>query len=151
MTNLVKIEQYKIEQRLMDFKKLLHKILDASQETFTPQPIIDAFNKQFDSPLNTEWHKIEESFEAVFYIEELEHIAKYQADGVLISLKINLPLETIPVEIYEAAKLHGEVMNAIKIYCREVLKYELIVRDQNLTRYSLLLDAQGEIIDKKTV
>jgi len=135
----------------MDFKKLLHKIVNASQETLTPQSVTDAFNYQFDSPLNTEWHKTDEFFEAVFYKDELEHIAKYKANGKPVSLKINLPLESIPVKIYEAAKPYGEVMNAIKINCKEIINYEFIVRDQNLTRYSLLLNAQGEILDKKIV
>jgi len=135
----------------MDFKSLFHKILKVSQETLAPQSVTEAFNNQFDSPLNTEWHKTDEFFEAVFYKDELEHIAKYHSKGEFISLKINLPIESIPENICEAIKSQGEIMSAIKINCKEVIKFEFIVRDQDLIRYSLLLDAKGEILDKKIV
>ncbi|WP_461641450.1 hypothetical protein [Labilibaculum euxinus] len=42
-------------------------------------------------------------------------------------------------------------MNAIKINYADLQNFEIIVRDQNLIRYSLLLDAQGKIMDKKIV
>ncbi|WP_461630577.1 hypothetical protein [Labilibaculum euxinus] len=42
-------------------------------------------------------------------------------------------------------------MNAIKINYSDLQNFEIIVRDQNLIRYSLLLDAQGKILDKKIV
>ncbi|MDQ1770040.1 hypothetical protein [Labilibaculum euxinus] len=42
-------------------------------------------------------------------------------------------------------------MNAIKINYSDLQNFEIIVRDQNLIRYSLLLDAQGKIMDKKIV
>ncbi|MDM8159248.1 hypothetical protein QUH73_05385 [Labilibaculum sp. K2S] len=135
----------------MDFKNLFRKIFNDSQESLTPQAIINTFNNQFDSPLNTEWHKTDQFYEAIFYKNELEHIAVYRANGTYVCLKINLQLESIPDTIYQAIKSHGEVMNAIKINYTDLQNFELIVRDQNLIRYSLLLNAHGEILDKKIV
>ncbi|MBN2596261.1 MAG: hypothetical protein JXR82_05700 [Marinifilaceae bacterium] len=135
----------------MDFKNLFRKIFNDSQESLTPQTIIDTFNNQFDSPLNTEWHKTDQIYEAIFYKNELEHIAVYHESGKYVCLKINLQLESIPDNIYQAIKPYGEVMNAIKINYSDSQNFEIIVRNQNLIRYSLLLNAQGEILDKKDV
>ncbi|PKQ62507.1 hypothetical protein BZG02_12340 [Labilibaculum filiforme] len=135
----------------MDFKNLFRKIFNDPQESLPSQTIIDAFNKQFDTPLNTEWNKTDQFYEAIFYKNELEHIAIYQTNGTYSCLKINLPLESIPATIYQAIKEHGEVMNAIKINYTDIQNFEFIVRDKNLIRYSLLLDAQGKILNKKIV
>ncbi len=136
----------------MDLKKLFQKILNVSQEDTIPQAVTNSFNSQFNSPLNTEWHKSEEFYEAVFYKNELEHIAKYKADGTQVSLKVNLPLEDIPLKIYGKIKCHGEVMNAIKIINNNNKEnFEFIVRDKNLKRFSFLLDDKGEIREEKIV
>lgn len=133
----------------MDVKKFFLKILSGSKGTNIPQPVKETFNKQFDNPLNTEWSKTESHYEAVFYTDELEHIASYKRDGKLLNLKINLQLGTIPGPIRETVKPHGELMNAIAIHEQDTVQYELIVRDENLTRYFLLVNSSGEVLEKE--
>lgn len=114
-----------------------------------PPLVKSAFNKQFNNPLNPEWIKVKEFYEAVFYKDELEHLARYKGNGELESLKVNMPLNDVPEVIHNTARKHGELMNAIAIHYGGLIKYELIVRDRNLIRYSLLLDLSGEVIEKE--
>lgn len=133
----------------MDVKNFFLNILSGSKGTNIPQPVKEAFNKQFDNPLNTEWSKAEGHYEAVFYKDELEHIASYKSSGTLLNLKINLQLGTVPETILKMVKVHGELMNAIAIHEQDSVQYELIVRDENLIRYFLLVTASGEVLEKE--
>ena len=133
----------------MDVKNFLAKILKGNLGENIPQAVKDAFNKQFDNPLNPEWVKTMEYYEAVFYKNELEHLARFNSKGNLENLKVNMPLDKIPENITNTARKHGELMNAIAIHRRTAVNYELIVRDKNLIRYFLLLDLSGEVIEKE--
>jgi hypothetical protein len=133
----------------MDVKNFFVKILSGSKGTRIPQAVKEAFNKQFDNPLNTEWSKTEDHYEAVFYKDELEHIASYKSNGEFLSLKINMQLDTVPEVIQKTAKAHGELMNAIAIQEKGNVKYELIVRDKKLTRFFLLVSSAGEVLEKE--
>ncbi|MEL7585958.1 MAG: hypothetical protein AAGU19_04530 [Prolixibacteraceae bacterium] len=133
----------------MDVKSFFSRILKGSKGLNIPQSVREAFNKQFDNPLNTEWTKTDHLYEAVFYKDELEHIASYRSDGELLNLKVNLPLGTIPEPVSAMVKEHGELMNAIAIHEQDEVKYELIVRDENLIRFFLLVSSSGEVIEKE--
>jgi hypothetical protein len=133
----------------MDIKNFLNKILNDQKGKNIPHKILKSFKNQFDNPLNIEWTKTGETFEAIFYKDELEHIAHFKDNGELASLKINLPLEAVPEMILNTAKGNGELMNAIAIHKSGTVTYELIVRDENLIRYFMLLSATGEVIEKE--
>jgi hypothetical protein len=133
----------------MDVKNFFLKILSGSKGTNIPQAVKEAFIKQFDNPLNTEWSKSEDHYEAVFYKDELEHIASYKINGKLLNLKINMQLDTVPVPILNTVKEHGELMNAIAIHEQGSVQYELIVRDEELIRYFLLVSSSGEVLEKE--
>ncbi|MCW0483383.1 hypothetical protein [Gaoshiqia sediminis] len=133
----------------MDIKNFFHKILSGNKAIVVPTTIKEAFSGRFNSPLNTEWAKVGDQYEAVFYKDELEHIARYNVAGVLQSLKVNLQLDTVPQPIRETARQHGELMNAITIQRANETTYELIVRDDQLTRFTLLLNSNGEVIEKE--
>lgn len=133
----------------MDFINFFQKIFTGGKEIDLPAIVKEKFETQFTNSLNTEWHKNGEQFEAVFYKNEVEHIAVYKYDGAMVCLKINLPLTSVPENILQTAKHEGELMNAIQIECEDNLKYELIVRDTELIRYFLLLDENGSILKKE--
>ncbi|WP_372772968.1 hypothetical protein [Mangrovibacterium sp.] len=133
----------------MDVKNFFHKILSGNKGTTVPATVKENFALKFNHPINTEWQKTGEQFEAVFYKDDLEHIARYSPDGKLTCLKVNLPLEGLPPMIETTAKKHGELMNAIFIECEESRKYELIVRDSELIRYFLLVNQDGEVAEKE--
>lgn len=113
-----------------------------------PQPLKDSFLKQFGDSINVEWLQSDDFYEAVFYLDEMEHIAHYDQTGKLLNLKKNLPMQEIPDHIKEKGHEHGEIMNAIEIWENEIVGYELIVRDETLIRFSLLLNEKGGLFQK---
>lgn len=133
----------------MDAKNFFQKIFSTNKGTQTPPLIKEQFNQQFEQPMNVEWQKTGDQFEAVFYKDDMEHIARYSATGELTCFKVNLPLEQVPENIAATAKLHGELMNVIRIECEKMIKFELIVRDEALIRYFLLISPNGEVIEKE--
>lgn len=133
----------------MDVKNFFQKIFTANKDIHVPEPVKEKFAEQFDESLNIEWHKTGDKYEAVFYKEDLEHIACYKKDGQMHCLKINLPLAKVPEDIVNAAETHGELMNAIYIECDDTQNFELIVRDSELIRFTLLLNESGEVLEKE--
>lgn len=133
----------------MEIKNFFQKIFSGSREPEVPKAVQQKFAEQFDQSINVEWQKAGDQFEAVFYRDDLEHIATYQSDGVMSCLKINLPLNDLPEMVAETVHKEGELMNAIQIDCNGGLQYELIVRDDELNRYFLLLTESGKVIKKE--
>lgn len=113
-----------------------------------PPPVKIAYSEKFGDSINVEWLQIDDFYEAIFYLEEIEHIARFDAIGKILNVKRNLDIHTIPVLINEKASQHGELMNVIEISEDVIVAYELIVRDETLTRFSLLLNEKGGLIHK---
>ncbi len=114
-----------------------------------PGHILRSFAERFGESINTEWFIEDEIYEAVFYLAEIEHIARFNAFGELLDTKTNLPLHLIkPPHAAEAAKV-GELMNLIEINRNGQLFYELIARDKALIRYYLYLDEAGNLLEKR--
>lgn len=133
----------------MDVKAFFKKISTPQREPVISKQVKHNFASQFPESRNTEWNNTGDQFEAVFYQEELEHIARYTKEGALVCLKINLPLTMVPPTIAAAAAEHGELMNAIAIEANDGQKFELIVRNTELIRYTLLMTDDGELIEKE--
>lgn len=113
-----------------------------------PPPVKIAFSEKFGDSINVEWLQIDDFYEAIFYLEEIEHIARFDANGIILNVKRNLSIHSIPAPINEKASQHGELMNVIEISEEVIVAYELIVRDETLTRFSLLLNEKGGLIHK---
>jgi len=128
-------------------KNILSKIFKFSTVNL-PAPVKIAFAEKFGESLNVEWIQMDDFFEAIFYLEEVEHIGRFDSSGKILNLKKNLSIHSIPLHIKEKAAKHGELMNVIEIIEDEVVGYELIVRDENLIRFSLLLNEKGGLIHK---
>lgn len=110
--------------------------------------ILKSFIAHFGRPINVEWHKEKENFEALFYIEDIEHIALFSPDGRVLETKRNLLLSSAKPEIAKQALIVGEMMNLIEIERYGKLFYEIIARDLYLDRYYILLDNDGNVLDK---
>ena len=114
-----------------------------------PEVLKKAFEKRFGNSLNVEWLQADDVYEAIFYLDEIEHLARYDSNGKLLNYKKNLPLKSLPPEIEEKITPHGELMNIIAIFDDNgIAGYELIVRDESLIRYSLILGSNGGVIQK---
>jgi hypothetical protein len=128
-------------------KNIFSKIFKFSNVSL-PSAVTDSFAEKFGDSINIEWLQTDDFYEAVFYHDEIEHIAHFDSSGKLLNLKKNLSILTTPPHILEKARQHGELMNAIEISEEEIVGYELIVRDEALIRFSLLLNEKGGLIHK---
>jgi len=128
-------------------KNIFSKIFKFNSVTL-PTEVKISFAEKFGDSINVEWLQSDDFYEAVFYYEEIEHIAHFDSSGKLLNLKKNLSINTTPAHILEKAKQHGELMNAIEISEGEIVGYELIVRDEDLIRFSLLMNEKGGLIHK---
>jgi len=128
-------------------KHILSKIFKFSTVTL-PAAVKIAFAEKFGESLNVEWLQSDDFYEAIFYLEEIEHIARFDSTGKILNLKKNLSIQATPLHIKEKAAKHGELMNAIEICEDEIVGYELIVRNETLIRFSLLLNEKGGLIHK---
>jgi len=128
-------------------KHILSKIFKFTNVNL-PTLVKIAFAERFGESLNVEWLQTDDFYEAIFYLEEIEHIARFDANGKILNLKKNLSIHATPLHIKEKAAKHGELMNVIEICEDEIVAYELIVRDDTLIRFSLLLNEKGGLIHK---
>lgn len=128
-------------------KNILSKIFKFSSVTL-PRPVKDSFSGKFGESLNVEWLQTDDFYEAIFYLEDIEHIARFDSTGKIINQKKNLPIQSTPKHIKDKAGEHGELMNVIEISETEIVGYELIIRDETLIRFSLLLNEKGGLIQK---
>lgn len=105
------------------------------------------FAKRFPNAINVEWTLGAISDEAIFYDEGHETIARFDKKADLIDYKINLDIKTLPEQVKKTALQHGEIMNAISIFKPAGLEaYEIIFRDKELTRFTMLTSPQGTVL-----
>ena len=111
-----------------------------------PLPVIKCLKANFPSAINIEWEQKENKFEAVFYLNEVEHIAQISDNGQLIEYKKNLWINDLPELLKtEAAKI-GEIMNAIVIFRNKNEFFEIIIRNKDFSRKLLIFDQNGNLL-----
>lgn len=116
-----------------------------SQSKQIPGVVKKQLEKSFPGAKNIDWEIKNEIFEAIFYLNDIEHIAKILKDGNLLEFKKNLWLTELPEQINNSGGKFGEIMNGIVINRDNVLFYELIIRDTKLDRYVYLFDDKGTL------
>ena len=113
-----------------------------------PRIVKENLLKLFPGARSLEWSNCKSYFEVIFYEKDTEKIARFSRKGDLIEYRINLKPETLvkslPKQILNSAQIEGEIMNCITVHSTDKLYYEFIVRDSDLVRYLLLLDAEGK-------
>ena len=129
-------------------QNILSKIFHTNK-TKPANTILKSFIAHFGHPINVEWHKEKENFEALFYIEDIEHIALFTPDGRVLEKKRNLLLSSAKPEIAIQARNVGEMMNLIEIERDGIINFEIIARDLYFDRFYILLDNEGNVLDKK--
>lgn len=127
--------------RVKDFYKKL-----IGQQSFSiPKKIEKQFNVQFIDAVNTEWNKNTEYYEALFHLDNIEKIARFNRNGKMLELRTNIVAEELPSEIFKTAKLYGEIMNTIHIKKENEYIFEIIIRNKKLTRILLLIDENNNL------
>lgn len=124
------------------------KILTRQSKGFPQEKVVQSFRQQFGQPVNVEWQKNDSITEAIFYLDEVEHIARYNKNGRLEELLRNLQADEYPEEVKTAAGGLGEIMNIVHSEKKGSVTYEVIIRDHALKRFLLLIDEKGEVVKK---
>jgi len=127
---------------------LLENLTSGSRFT-PPGCCLKAFKDQFRGAVRTEWNERGTGFEAVFYKDNLEHIALYRQDGSLIEYKMSLPPESLPDAIKTSLENRGEIMNSVLVNKGHSIEYEIIIRDRALLRHLLLFTQLGAVVEEK--
>lgn len=118
-----------------------------SQSKQIPGTVKKQLEKSFPGSKNIDWEIKNDIFEAIFYMNDVEHIAKFAKEGNLLEFKKNLWLNELPVSVKNNGDTFGEIMNGIVINRNNVLFYELIIRDIKLDRYVYLFDENGKLLE----
>ncbi|MBN1119206.1 MAG: hypothetical protein JXA77_18495 [Bacteroidales bacterium] len=131
-------------------KKFLKKIL-VGNGVSPSEVCLQSFNGNFADAVNVEWFSKKGYYEVVFYQNNLEHIAAFSLNGVLLEYRQNLSVEYLPEVIKNIALSKGEIMNSVLKNKGNMLEYELIIRDKFLKRQLILLTDMGEIKEEKAL
>ncbi len=118
-----------------------------SQSKQIPSAVKKQLEKSFPGSKNIDWEIKNDIFEAIFYLEDVEHIAKFTKEGSVLEYKKNLWLNELPEQINKSGGTFGEIMNCIVVNRDNVLFYELIIRDTKLDRYVYLFDDKGNLME----
>lgn len=110
---------------------------------------LQSFKENFEDAVNIEWFNKTDYFEAIFYKNNLEHIAIYSLTGVLTEYRLNLPSEYLPEPIRNSALDKGEIMNSVMRNKGNMIEYEVIVRDKELNRNLILFSDVGNPIEER--
>jgi len=110
---------------------------------------LKSFNENFEDAINIEWFKKENNFEAIFYKNNLEHIAIFSLTGILMEYRLNLSADFLPEPIKNIVLSKGEIMNYVMRNKGNKIEYEVIVRDKELNRKLITLLDIGVIIEEK--
>ncbi len=114
-----------------------------------PDHVIETVYNEFENPINIEWYVKNDIYEAIFYENNQEHIARINSKGILVDYRINLPLDSLPGKIKTFVELKGEIMNVVSINDKINISYEIIVRDSKLNRYMIIVNNKGIITEEK--
>lgn len=116
-----------------------------------PEAVERSFLEHFPGAINVEWNTTANMYEAVFYLKETEHIARFSHDGKLFRYSYNVRLDNIPVVIRKHSEEFGEIMSAITILNDSGMRHEIIVRKKNFTRHLLIFDHDGNILTNNPI
>jgi len=125
------------------------KNLISGNGTTPPDECLSALRCCFEHAINVEWFDKGDWYEAIFYNDNMEHIALFSAQGTLLEYKQFLPDGFLPEILKTTAEARGEIMNAVLINKGHKIEYEIIVRDSLLKRYSLTLSDTGKLLEEK--
>lgn len=129
-------------------KNFLNNVLTGNSIN-PPESCMQAFNLNFGDAVRTDWYRNGNGFEAIFYRDNLEHIALFTQEGTLLEYKANLPEGYLPEILKSRMEARGEIMNAVLRNKGNLIDYEVIVRDRDLNRFLITVSGSGQILEEK--
>lgn len=118
-----------------------------SQSKTIPGDVKKQLDICFPNAINIEWEFKNNTYEAIFYLNDVEHIAQLSKKGDLLEYKKNLWPDELPDLLKKEGSKHGEIMNGIIICRGEEIFYEMIIRNENLDRFEFLFSKNAELLD----
>ena len=112
-----------------------------------PFDVVQSFTSSFPEAVNIDWYEEGDRYEAVFYLNSIEHIALFDSEANLLQYKMSLQEQNLPGLILQKAYEKGELMNAVLINSGNNIRYECILRDKDLKRWLLLYDDSGNVLN----
>jgi hypothetical protein len=131
--------------KIYKVKSFFRKILKHDRY-LPPKKVAKNFNALFNKPLNIEWNKSGDNYEALFHHENIEKIASFNSKGRLNEVRMNQTAEKLPETLYQTAIGFGEIMNVIFIQKEKENHYEIIARKPDLTRMLILINDKNEVL-----
>ncbi len=128
-------------------EEFVKKILSGSGID-VPIRCTEGFENHFKGGINPEWQQKAKIFEVLFHKDGIEYIAEFDTNGELIKYKMNLSKELLPALIRSRLEKEREIMNVVLINKRDHIMYEVIVRSSALSRFRLIVDQMGEVIEE---
>jgi len=110
---------------------------------------LEVFETYFPNAININWYKHNQGFEAIFYFNQMEHIALFDLHNVLLEYRRSIAKDFLPEPIRAAVESLGEIMNIVLINKGDGIQYELIYRDKDLKRYLTLYNDFGQQLSVK--
>ena len=104
-----------------------------------------SLKKNFDNALKVDWMTRDDHFEAIFYKDNIEHLALFAKDGQLIEYKMNLSEDFLPLPAKSALPSDCEIMNVVLRNHGNSLSYEVIYRNKELRRFVMVIDELGKV------
>ena len=114
-----------------------------------PDKVKSRLELSFPDAKNIDWEDKGHVFEAIFYLNDVEHIAQISGKGELLEYKKNLWPEELPDNIKKECNCSGEIMNGIVITRGQEVYYEVIIRDTKLDRFVFVYNNSGELLDSR--
>jgi len=105
---------------------------------------LEVFDSYFPDAVNINWYERKEGFEAIFYFNQIEHIALFDTLNVLLEYRRAIDKEFLPIPIRSSVETLGEIMNSVLINKGDGIQYELIYRDSDLKRFLTLYNDFGQ-------
>ncbi len=128
----------------------LIKRIFANEGPEPPETVINSLKNSFgEEVLNLEWSYKDSMYEALFYVNMKEHLARFLSNGELLDYRINLPREDWPVQVKMKAGTKGEVMNIVEVHANSRYYFDIIVRDKDLNRSELTMEPEGTFITQR--
>lgn len=118
-----------------------------SQSKTIPGEVKKQLDNCFPNAKNIEWEIKNNTYEAIFYLNDVEHIAQISKKGDLLEYKKNLWPDELPELLKNEGSKYGEIMNGIIICRGEDIFYEMIIRNEKLDRFEFLFTKNAELID----
>lgn len=112
-----------------------------------PDSVKNELSANFPNAINVDWEIRKHGYEAIFYVEEVEHIARFSEKGELLETKKNLWPGELPETIAAKCRELGEIMNVIAITRQQELLFEVIIKDAAFKRKLLLFDKSANLVD----